>query len=303
MTPLEAALGVAVLALAGAVFVLATRASGGVDDAAIEASMDRAISDLDLDRTVGELETHAREMKAFHGDVERLLHTPQQRGSFGEVQLETILADVLPPEMYGVQEAIVDGTRPDAYVETAEGIVPIDAKFPLEAYERALAAEDATERAHHEAEFARRVESQLEKIATDYVRPDAGTTEFAFAFVPSERVYYHLLTEEYDLLREHSTRGVQVVSPLTLGGKLQLLAAGVHAQQLSEEAMAVRERLQALDQRFGAVAEEWETAMRHLHNAVARAEDADDAFERLRAEFERIEGVSPDALDDPEEPR
>jgi len=298
MTALEVLLAVAVLGLSGAVLVLATRNDDAVGGEAIERSVDAAIADLDLDRTAGELETHAREMKSFHRDVERMLRNPQQRGSFGEVQLETILADVLPPEMYGVQEAIIDGRRPDAYVETAAGVVPIDAKFPLEAYERALEADDSTERARHEAEFARRVEDQLENIATDYVRPDEGTTNFAFAFVPSERVYYHLLAEEYDLLREYSGRGVQVVSPLTLDGKLQLLSAGVHAQRLSEEAMAVRERLQSLEQHFSAVADDWETAMRHLHNAIDRAEDADRAFEQLRAEFERIEALSPDALDD-----
>jgi len=305
MTALELALGVAVLALAGAVLVLATRGGNGADEEilerSVERSVDRAIADMDLDRTAGEIETHAREMKAFHSDVERMLTNPQQRGSFGEVQLETILADVLPPDSYGLQEAIVDGNRPDAYVETAEGIVPIDAKFPLAAFERAMDAEDSTERAQHEREFARRVEDQLEKIATDYVRPDQGTTDVAFAFVPSERVYYHLLTEEYDLLRDHSSQGVQVVSPLTLGGKLRLLQAGVHAQRLSEEAMAVRKRLQRLDRRFESVADEWDTAMRHLQNALDRADDADRAFDQLRAEFDRIEGLSPEALGEDEE--
>jgi len=88
--------------------------------------------------------------------------------------------------MFGTQEAVVGNKRPDAHVETADGLVAIDAKFPLEAYERAVNADDPEVRARHEQEFARRVEDQTDKIATAYVRPDEGTAEFAFAFIPSE---------------------------------------------------------------------------------------------------------------------
>jgi DNA recombination protein RmuC len=295
MTALEVALGGTTVILAIVVLVLALRDRGEatLDDDAVRHSVSTAISDLDLDGRAAQIETHAREMKAVHDNVEQLLQTPQHRGSFGEHQLETILADQLPPDVYGTQETVIDGKRPDAYVETADGIVAIDAKFPLEAFERAVSTDDPEERARHEQEFARRVDDQLDTIATEYVRPDAGTTNFAFAFVPSERVYYHLVTEEYDLLSKYVDRGVQVVSPLTLGQKLELIKAGVHAQRLSEQATAVQARLEGLDQRFEAFADEWETARRHLSNANDRAADADEAFDRLRAEFERIGEVSP----------
>ena len=296
MTTLEVALGGATVVLALAVLVLAVRdGSDGappIDEATLRSSVGDAIAGLGLDGTAAQIETHASEMKQFHRDVEQLLRTPQHRGSFGEQQLETILADQLPPDMYGTQETVVGNKRPDAHIETADGVVAIDAKFPLEAYERAVHADDPEERARHEREFASRVEDQLAKIATAYVRPDQGTTDFAFAFIPSESVYYHLVTEEYDLLREYTSRGVQVVSPLTLGQKLELVKAGVHAQRLSEEALAVQDQLQRLGQRFESFADDWETCVRHLSNAKDRADDADAAFERLRSEFDRIDSLS-----------
>lgn len=292
MTALEVALGGTTVLLALAVLVLAVRdgdAPDPIDEAALESSVGDAIADLGLDGTAAQIETHASEMKGFHRDVERLLRTPQHRGSFGEQQLEAILEDQLPPDMYGTQAAVVGNKRPDAHVETADGVVAIDAKFPLEAYERSLDAEDPEAAARHEREFARRVEDQLEKIATTYVRPDQGTADFAFAFIPSESVYYHLVTEEYDLLREYASRGVQVVSPLTLGQKLELVKAGVHARRLSEEALAVQDQLRRLGQRFESFADDWETCVRHLSNAKDRADDADAAFDRLRSEFDRID--------------
>ena len=308
MTTLELVLGATTLVLGMIVLILLATdrsedaAEAELDDDALRASVGDALRDLDLDRKATQIENHATEMRKLHAnveqlhtDVESLLTTPHQRGGFGEYQLETILADQLPPDMYGTQEAVVGNKRPDAHVETSAGTVAIDAKFPLEAYERAINADDEDDRQRHEREFARRVEAELEKIATEYVRPDEGTAPFALAFIPSEAVYYHLLTEEYDLLAEYGDRGVQVVSPLTLGQKLQLVKAGVHAQRLTDRAEAVQSQLATLANRFDGVADDWDTAMRHLRNALDRAEDADRAFDRLRSEFQRI-----DSLDDVE---
>ena len=293
MATLDLVLAGAVLVLAGAVVLLALRGrDDGVDRDALEASIGSAISEVGLDSTAGQIERHASEMKAVHGDIEKLLKTPQARGGFGEIQLETILADGLPEDMYGIREAVVGGRVPDAYVETAEGVICIDSKFPLEAFERYVDAEDDGEAERHRRDFASAVESQLDKIRSDYVRPEEGTTEFAFAFIPSERVYYHLVAEEYDLLRAFAAEGVQVVSPLTLTGKLDLVRAGVHARRLTEEAEAVQEQLRRLGRRFDDFEDEWGRFVHHMDNAKKRADGADGEFRRLRDEFDRIEGLS-----------
>jgi DNA recombination protein RmuC len=218
-----------------------------------------------------------------------MLRAPRERGEFGELQLEVMLADHLPPDMYGIREQVVGSKTPDAYIETAEGIVAIDSKFSLDRYERSLDAEDPATRDEHLAAFHDGVADQLAKIESDYVRPEAGTTDFAFAYIPSESVYYHLITEEYDLLREYTKRGVQVVSPLTLGHKLELLKAGVQAQKLSEEAQEILERLETLGARFEDVEDEWSTLQRHLRNASSKADDVDREFTRVRTAFDRIE--------------
>ena len=191
--------------------------------------------------------------------------------------------------MYGLREKVVDGRTPDAHIESSAGLIPIDSKFPLENYERCVETDDPDERARYRRAFAADVERQLETIADNYVRPSEGTTDFAFAFIPSESVYYHLIRDEYDLLRGYTRQGVQVVSPLTLGHKLELIKADVQAQELSEQAEAVLEQLEVLGERFDEVHDEWDTLYRHLRNAKNRADDVDAAHERLRAEFDRID--------------
>lgn len=299
MATLDVVLAAAVVLLALAVLVLLFVVSGGdrqqIHPDHLRAQFGDALRDLELDSTAGQIESHAREMRSIHGDIEQMLRTPQHRGGFGEEQLEVILADQLPPDMFGVRKAVVGNKTPDAYIETAEGKVCIDSKFPLDQYETYLDAESGSEEAARaKREFRNAVEGQLEKIHEDYVRPEKGTAGFAFAFIPSEGVYYHLVTAEYDLLREFSKRGVQVVSPLTFGHKLELIKAGVHARRLSRQAEQVESRLQQLSRRFETFADEWSTFMRHVSNAKNKADDADAEFDRLRAEFDRIEDLAPE---------
>jgi DNA recombination protein RmuC len=135
----------------------------------------------------------------------------------------------------------------------------------------------------------RNVESHLAKVAEDYVRPDKGSAEFAFVYIPSESVYYFLVHEGYDLLRTYARRGVQTVSPLTLSHKLELIKAGLHAQRLSENALKVRQDLWDLGRRFALVDEAWRVLYRtHVHNLAAKAEDVDRAYDGLRDLFQRI---------------
>lgn len=98
-----------------------------------------------------------------------------------------------------------------------------------------------------------------------------------------------LISAEYDLLRRYTKRGVQVVSPLTFGHKLELIKADVQARKLSEEADAIRRELEQLEGRFDVVEEKWETLYRHLSNAKNKADDVNRRYEDLRNAFDRIE--------------
>jgi DNA recombination protein RmuC len=273
----------------------AIRAHESLDSDALSSAIGETWREMDFDRTVVELENHADEISEFHADIAQLLRHPQQRGDFGEQQLDVLLGDHLPPELYGLREQVVDGKTPDAYIESAAGHVCIDSKFPLDNYESYLQADDEEAREKYRRKFRKDVDRQLEKIATDYVRPSRGTADFAFAFIPSESVYYHLATEEYDLLRAYTKRGVQVVSPLTLGHKLELIRADVHARQLSEQADDILSALQRLGEQFDAVEDEWGTLYGHLRNAKRKADEVNQEYDALRTEFSRIEQPSVDS--------
>ncbi len=259
-----------------------------VDADQLTAALNHSLDEADLKRNLTLIEDHAEQIQALHTELSELLRHPQQRGRFGEQQLELILEDHLPPDRYGIDEAVVDGKRPDAHIDSSAGVVCIDAKFPLDNYRKFANAEDESTRERARTAFRRDVDDRLDEISSKYVRPDAGTASFAFGFIPSETVYHHLITEEYDLLREATRAGVQVVSPLTLGHKLELISADIRTQQLSEQAERIRDELDGLDRRFSALGDDWETMITHVRNAESKARDVDEGYHRLRDEFDRI---------------
>jgi len=193
--------------------------------------------------------------------------------------------------MYGLREQVMAGMTPDAHIESSSGTICIDAKFPLDNYEAYLDARDSGDAEEAEAakrRFRKDVKRQLDKIASDYVRPEDGTTRFALAFIPSEAVYHHLVTEETDMLRSYTVEGVQAVSPLTLGQKLELIKADVHARELSERAEEIQDGVKRLESRFEAFGDEWETFYGHIKHAKDRAEDVKSSFEDIESAFHRM---------------
>ena len=86
-----------------------------------------------------------------------------------------------------------------------------------------MESDDPQEKEKFKKQFLRDVKGHLDKIASDYVCPEKGSADFAFAFIPSEGVYWFLINESFELLREYTKNGVQVVSPLTLSHKVELI--------------------------------------------------------------------------------
>jgi DNA recombination protein RmuC len=285
---IEGLLMLILLALIGlGVLVWRTRR---VDSRDVATAVSHTWIDLGLGERVAAVEEQARRIAESYRSFESLLRAPTERAALGEVSLETMLTDQLPPDMVAIRQRIFDGKIPDAAIRSTAGIICIDCKFPLDNYQRLMAVPQGD--GHAEAikrQFLRNVQSHLNKIADDYVCPDKGSAEFAIAYVPSEAVYYFLVHEGYDLLRTFARRGVQVVSPLTLSHKLELIKAGVHARHLSENARAVQAELRALARAFAEVDEAWRVFYgAHLRNLTTKGEELDRAYGRLREAFERV---------------
>ncbi|MDH5363823.1 MAG: DNA recombination protein RmuC [Dehalococcoidia bacterium] len=284
-------LAVVVILLAILIFLVIK--GRGVKPRDIENAVSSTWTRLGLEEKIGMLTAHAQDIRDYHRSIEQMLRVPTERAALGEMSLETILSDQLPPDMFGIRKTILAGKIPDAHIRSTVGLICIDSKFPLDNYRKMREVEDPKEKEKFKNDFCKDVQNHLSKIAEDYVCPEAGSAEFAFAYIPSEAVYYFLVNEKFEMLRDYTKRGVQVVSPLTLSHKIELIKAGVHAKKLSEEAEIVRKDLNIISQRFYEIDELWRVFYStHLRNAGDRGEELDIAYKKLREEFDRISKMS-----------
>lgn len=301
---IEFLLGGAVLVLGGGVIYLGREISElkgmqenqefEVDKEKVQGAVSESWQNLELGEKIKSLEKEvenvgkeADQIEKLHQDIQTMLENPKERGEFGERKLEDILSRHLPSSMYSFQGSVA-GKRPDAFIESSSGKVCIDSKFPLSKFRKMQEAETEEEEERLKKKFRRDVKSQLDSVESKYVRPDSGTTDYAFEFVPSERVYYYLVKEEYDILDEYAKKGVQLVSPLTLGQKLELVKNDVHTAKLSQKAEDVQQSLKEISSSFSSFESEWETYRKHIKNAKNSSDRLESEFESLRQRFDRV---------------
>ena len=180
--------------------------------------------------------------------LQDILKNPKQRGVLGEYYLETLLKNVLPAGSYQMQYPFKDGNIVDAVVIVKEKIIPIDSKFSLENYNRMAEARDPSEHERLEKLFLNDLKNRIVETAK-YVRPEEGTTDFAFMFIPHEAIYYDLLVNKVGavsadtenlLQRAAGKYHVIIVSPTSFLAYLQTVLQGLKALQIEEQAKELR---------------------------------------------------------------
>jgi DNA recombination protein RmuC len=183
--------------------------------------------------------------------LENILKNPKQRGILGEYFLETMLGNILPPSSYKMQYKFRDGEIVDAAIFIKDKIVPVDAKFSLEKYNLIMEEQDAERRDALEKEFKRDIKNRIDETAK-YIRPNEGTTDFAFMFIPAEGIFYNLLiykvgatnVRSEDLIGYAFAKRVMLVSPTSFFAYLQTVVQGLKALKIEE---SVKDILEGVD--------------------------------------------------------
>ena len=198
------------------------------------------------------------------------MRPPKARGGFGELLLGNLLRDRLPQDSYQLQYGFKTGERVDAVIRV-ERLVPIDAKFPLDNFERLADAETDDERALHEKAFARDLRNHIDAIATKYIRPDEGTYDFALMYLPSEGVYYELVCGKTGamLTYAHGKR-VFPVSPSTFTSQLQMITLGLKGMQIEQRAQEVMAYFAQLQGDFDRFRGDFQVVGKHIGNAQSK---------------------------------
>ena len=249
-------------------------------------------------RGLGEMQTLASGV----GDLKKVLTNVKTRGVWGEMQLGALLSQVLSPSQYDENVAVVPSSAQRVeYAVKLPGqgdhtvYLPIDSKFPIEDYERLLAAYDIGDPAVVNAaagalQTALKVEAK--RIAGKYIEPPY-TTDFAIMFLPIEGLYAEALrvpglTEE---LQEKQR--VVVAGPTTLNALLTSLQVGFRTLAIEQRTGEVWQLLSAVKTEFGKFSQLLDSTQKKLHAAAESIESASKKTRTIERKLRQVEAIDP----------
>ena len=250
-------------------------------------------------------------LAASVGDLKKVLTNVKTRGTWGEIQLAALLSDVLAPEQYAANVAVVHGRnervefalRLPGQGETGCIWLPVDAKFPQEDFLRLQEAREGGD-AEGQESAAKKLEQRLrleaKSIAEKYVAPP-HTTDFALLFLPTEGLYAEVLQRPglaEELLRRHR---VVVTGPMTLAALLNSLQLGFRTLAIEQRSAEVWELLGAVRgefARFGLLLEKTQKKLQEASFSIESAAKTSRSMEQRLSSLQqwRSEGV----LDEPD---
>ncbi len=235
-------------------------------------------------------------------DLEKTLKHQKQRGNWGEASLELILSNTLAPGEYQMQYEFKNRETVDAVIVTKEGMIPIDAKFSLDNYDRVVHAMDDNQREVLEKEFKNDLKRRIDETAK-YVRPEEGTLPFAFMYIPAEAIYYDLLVNEVGAVKvntrnlidyAYNDKKVIIVSPTTFMAYLQSILYGFKAFKIEKSANEIIKKVGDLGKHLKAY-EDYHLRLGTALNTVANHYNASNKeLKKIDKDVLKISGTSPE---------
>jgi DNA recombination protein RmuC len=188
------------------------------------------------------------------------------RGNLGEQVLSDMIGQAFPKSSFHLQYAFRSGSKVDAILKTDAGLLPIDAKFPMENFTFMHSAETESERIKASKQFITDVKKHINDISKKYILPEEGTMDFALMYLPSEAVYYDVANSS-ELTGYARSKRVYPVSPNTLYAHLQVLLLSFQGKELEDKSREVIRLLKAIGRDYEKLEGELSVLTKHVTNA------------------------------------
>ncbi len=225
--------------------------------------------------------------------LQELLGDKRSRGAFGEVQLEALVKNALPPDGYAFQVQLASGVRADCVLNLPEptGRVAVDAKFPLENYHRMFDTDVGdVERKSAQTAFRADVKRHVEAIASKYIIP-GETSDGAVMFVPAEAVFAEIHAYHPEVVQFALVRRVWIVSPTTLMAVLNTARAVLKDVETRKQIHVIKDALGKLAKDFTRFDERMQKLATHIRQAHEDVQDVHTSSKKISGHFTRIEQV------------
>ena len=258
-----------------------------------------------FDRVMKQLSTIDEAQKKIDGlttnivNFQELLGDKKSRGAFGEVQLEGLVRNALPPDAFSMQHTLSNGNRADCVLFLPEptGSVAIDSKFPLESYRKMLDTSlPPDEIKNAQKQFKLDIKKHIHDIASKYIISNE-TSDGAVMFIPAEAVFAEIHAYHSDLIEEAMSQRVWLVSPTTLMAVLNTARAVLKDVETRKQVHIIKAELGRLGQEFERFDVRMKKLADNIRQAHEHAQDVHVTSQKISRRFSQIERV--ELKDDP----
>ena len=245
--------------------------------------------------------------------LERILGNQKQRGVLGEIQLENLLANVLPPELFQMQYSFSNKEIVDAIVRVGDFIIPVDAKFSLDNYNKMIESTNKDELAELEKKFKADIKNRIDETSK-YIRPNEKTTDYAYMFIPADGLYQDLLNSrvgslkinQRDLVNYAYEKKVMIVSPMSLFPMLQITVKALHNMKVEDSINDIIKNVEKLSNHLNAYKTYHDKLGNTLGTAVNHYNDTTKEFKKINKDIIKISGstdldINTDLIEKPSE--
>jgi DNA recombination protein RmuC len=223
---------------------------------------------------------------------QEIFKSPKLRGQWGEASLEHILSQHFPKELFKTQYLFSSGEQVDAVLKLPNGrVLPIDSKFPSENFEKMINAVSETEKSFFKKNFLEDVKNKVNEIASKYILPSEGTTDFAFMYIPAEAIYYEIINNigrEVDIASFSWSKHIILTSPNGLYKDLRTIEHWFRDTQISRQTQEILKKLARVHQDSEKLMEDFRKLGSHLRNADAAYEDSNKRLSLLDEKVEKL---------------
>lgn len=228
--------------------------------------------------------------------LQDVLVDKKARGAFGEVQLSSLVANMMPATHYQMQYTLSNQKRADCilFLPQPTGNVVIDAKFPLETYQKINSIDPlSVERKSLQQQFKQDIQKHIKDIAEKYIIPDE-TTDGAMMFIPAESIFAEIHANYPDLIALSQRLKVWIVSPSTLMAVLTTAKAVLKDDATRKQVHIIQKHLHALADDFQRFEKRMDKLNKHIDLAYQDVSEVNTSAKKITSRFQKIESVEMD---------
>lgn len=259
-----------------------------------ENSKNTASTFLDIQKRLTIIDEAQKRIDALSENVSSLqnvLTDKKTRGTYGEMQLQSIIENVLPKPYVNFQYTLQNGRRADCIIHLPEpnGDIVIDSKFPLESYVNLVESKD-NNKVQVSGQFKQAIKKHINDIADKYITPPE-TADSAIMFIPAESIFAEIHAYHHDLVEFAQQKRVWLTSPTTLMAVLTTAKSVIKDDATRKQSHILRTQLYELKQDFSRFQKRMDNLSKHISQANNDVQEVNISANKISKQFKQIDAI------------